>query len=192
MTSDTPPNQPGPRPADLASAHRQGTTDHPSERRRPTAKCTNRQMLERIILVSGMIARRAHKHEIKKILREKYGIGARQAEVYFARARKRLIKRSGRPREDHIAEAFALYENTIRNPESDLKDKLAAQRELNQLLGLYAPLKVAPTNIAGDAPAEIITSAMKDLTMEELQTLSKLRQRMAAITSSDQGDGETN
>jgi len=197
MTSgkpEPPSNPPGPVPTDAAPA----APTSVDARRKPfkgghrTAKSDRKQMRERVLMVAQLLARRLHRHEIKKVMRGKFGVGGRQTETYISRARELLIDRTGRSRDDHFSEAFCFYEGVLRDPGADIKDKFAAQAELNKLLGLYAPFKVAPTNIAGTAPAEIVTRAVKDLSTEELEVLSKLRQRMTALVASDQAEAEKN
>ena len=56
--------------------------------------------------------------------------------------------------------------------------KLQANRELCQLLGLYAPTKIAPTTPDGDEPYRPLD--VTKLTTEELEVLYRARQRLAA------------
>lgn len=153
---------------------------------RSKRKATNKEVRERVLLTAQMIARRLHRHEIKRILLERHGIRHRQAAEYIARARAHLIERTNRPREDHIAEAFALYEGVIRSPEESTKEKMAAQQAIVELLGLAAPVKVAPTDPTGTGPVTVIHKIVEGLTTEELLVLSKIRQKSMAARASDQ------
>jgi hypothetical protein len=56
----------------------------------------------------------------------------------MARARKQAIKNSQRPKEDHIVEAIA-FNNSVKRSDAKWSDKLAANRDNSELMGLYPP-----------------------------------------------------
>jgi hypothetical protein len=153
---------------------------------------TQIEVHERIRLVADMLVRRIHKHQIKRALEDKYGLGARQAEVYISRAREYLVERTNRPKDEHIAEAFAFYESIIRDPEAVTADRMRAQDALRQLLGLDAPVKVANTTADGDTVQNNINVLVQQLSVEELTVLSRVRQRLLALEKGYEADSIAN
>jgi hypothetical protein len=115
-------------------------------------KPTRDEVDQRIELTASLLSRRLKKGEIKRLLKGKYNVTARCCERYLSRARRLLLKRSRRPKEVHISEAQAIYEQTIReadvkladsekqfnevltDPDSTRQEKLQARRDWNRLL----------------------------------------------------------
>lgn len=146
----------------------------PGQRKKPT----NRELAERIEFTVGMLVHRLYKHQIKRALKEKYGVNFRTAETYMSRAKSLMLSRTGRPKDEHVAEAYEFYARTIRNPSEnvDLADKMRAQDSICRLLGLDAPTKIAPTTPDGKHPYQA-DDTIKSLTVDELVFLANIRQK---------------
>jgi hypothetical protein len=143
-------------------------------------KATRKEAHQRVYEVAQLLAQRIPKHQIKRLLRNKFGIGGRQSETYLARAREYLLERSQRDRADHISDATGLYERIIRDPESTKREQMDAQAAIRQMLGLDQPTKIAPTTPDGKS-SYIPNEVIKQLSMEELECLSRIRARLIAF-----------
>ena len=71
----------------------------------------------------------------------KYSVSSRTCETYLAEAKRRMVDRSGRSRDEHRMDSLAFYESIVSGPESDIRDKMNAQTRIDWLLGLEAPSK---------------------------------------------------
>lgn len=80
-----------------------------------------------------------HKHEIFDLLRHQFNCSSRTCERILARAREELRDRTGKSKDELRQDAVAFYESLIRDSKSEVGTKMYARRELNQLLGIYAP-----------------------------------------------------
>jgi hypothetical protein len=137
---------------------------------------------DRVIQVAKLLVNRVPKHQIKKALRVKYGLGARSTEAYIARAREYLIEQSGRSREEWVAEMLGVYEQALADPAADADQKFGAADRICRLLGLDKPIKIAPTNPEGDGPAEVVyTFDLESLTDDELRVLRKMRSKVMDV-----------
>ena len=111
----------------------------PAPQRRPT----RRQCVE---LCRKLLTMRVHDTDIELSLAESYGTTGRSARRYLARAKRALLDAARRPRDEHVADAYALYCAVISDPNAKHADKLKAQERIDKLLGLNAPQD-------GDGPA---------------------------------------
>lgn len=96
---------------------------------------------QRIELTHRLLASRARKGDIKKTLIARWGVSARTAENYLARARERILADSQQPREQHRANAIAFYESIIGDMQASTRDRIKAQERMDRLLGLEAPTR---------------------------------------------------
>jgi hypothetical protein len=128
-------------------------------------------MNDRVHQVAMMLARRIAKFKIKRFLREKFGIRARQAEVYLQRARAYLLDRSKRDRDEIFAEIFANYEAMISDPDGDDRVRLEALRAMREMCGTDAPRKLAATSPDGESSAALATFNVDRLTIEQQRFL---------------------
>jgi hypothetical protein len=109
----------------------------PKKQRHP--KSTAAEIEKRIETCEMLIARRVTKTQIHAAMLQKFNIGWRQADRYAARARDRLMKRAGRSKDELRCESLALYESVIQSSNARTQDRIAAQREIDDLYGLKAP-----------------------------------------------------
>jgi hypothetical protein len=78
----------------------------------------------------------------------------------------------------HLMQRRALYARALKH--NDIKVALMVLQDEAQLLGLYAPTKIAPTTPDGQEPFRL---AVAQLTMEELRTLQRI-QKSSLLTHS--------
>lgn len=153
----------------------------------PGRRCTKIELQNRIIFVANLLSeKRMHKGEVKRNVKRFFGVGGRMAESYISRARQYLIDRTNKPKEAHIADAFGLYEAIIRDSGATHSLKMQAQGEINSLLGLAAPTKIAPTTPDGEH-SYASDEFLKQLSMDELKVLHGIHLKLRAGKLGQQG-----
>ncbi len=134
---------------DAAADDDTSTPAAPAKRPHATYKVS----AERVNLVAKLLSRQIPKYQIKRILREKFGIRFRQSERVLRRARDSLLERVARPKADIIGEILEIYQGIIRDPESSTRDRLDATEAIRSMFGLDAPRKIATTTPDGETTA---------------------------------------
>lgn len=95
------------------------------------------------------------KGEIKRMMHAKYGVTARTVEGYLKTAREEILLEISDTRDFYRSQSLAVYREVIKNKNSTVKDRMFAQRQIDHLLGLHAPWKVAQTDAQGhDVPPD--------------------------------------
>lgn len=99
-----------------------------------------------------MIARCETRAKIVEFMSTEWGISTKQAARYLSTARFRIQRLVDAKRQDLLGEALARHDELRRAGFADKNYDLVlnADKEDANLLGLYPPKKVAPTNPAGD------------------------------------------
>lgn len=109
----------------------------------------------RIALCRSMMEKHYTKSEIKRAMNQKFGTDARTVERYLSRAREDILREIGETRDFFRAQSLAAYRSVLKNQEASIKEKILAQRQIDHLLGLHAPWKVAQTDTNGrDIPPD--------------------------------------
>jgi hypothetical protein len=103
---------------------------------------TTQEIEQRIELTANLLGRGLPKGVVKRQLKEKFGLSFRQAERYITRARQELVKRTGRPKEEHFVDSSAFWTSVIESPTSSLRDKMHARSQLDYLYALARPKTV--------------------------------------------------
>ncbi|HEV3023438.1 MAG TPA: hypothetical protein VGX76_13280 [Pirellulales bacterium] len=103
---------------------------------------TDDELEDRIERTRCLLAAGNRKADVKKALIAAYGVCARTCENYIARAREKILEGTGKPKDEHRAEALAFYETLKTSPESPVVAKIKAQERIDKLLGLEAPQKL--------------------------------------------------
>ena len=138
-------------PATLADSgiSRTPTQGPPMSRHRSTAA----KLAARVDAVSQMLAQRMTRTQIHREAERLWGCGWQAADRYARHARENALRTLGQTREDAIAESFAFLASVIRNPDAEVRDKLVANRDIGELLGLYPPkaARLKGTGPDGDA-----------------------------------------
>jgi len=96
---------------------------------------------DRVDFALDLISKGKRDGEIKKAMIETYGIKWRQANIYISRARRELIARRNRTREEMQAYAMSFFEEIIADETKPAKIRLFARKRLDELLGLEEPKK---------------------------------------------------
>jgi hypothetical protein len=127
----------------------------PAKRRGPISpRATKAEVEERVDFMAFLLARRLPFSAIKRQFRKKFGEGlaARTIASYVARAREAIIAETGKPKAQYAMESLAFWESIVSGPDATLRERMDAQREIDSLLGLHAPMKIAPTEPDGVNP----------------------------------------
>lgn len=104
---------------------------------------------DRIRVTAQLLGKGLYKGQIKKALREKYGVEERTIETYLARAREILLEDLNQTRDVHKSGALAFYKSVITDSNSTIGNKINAQKRIDFILGLHAPTKVSFTDAEG-------------------------------------------
>lgn len=104
-------------------------------------KATAAEIDKRVDHVMGMLIGSAPRAEIVRYGSENWQVTDRQIDDYIAAARTNLKESAAYDRDEELALAIAQLKTVIYKAAKmmDFQRVLAARRELNQLLGLYAP-----------------------------------------------------
>ena len=116
-------------------------------------RSTAAKLAARVEAVDRMLARRLTRTQIHREAERLWGVGWQSADRYMLRARENALRALGQTKEDAIAESFAFLASVIRNPDAEVRDKLVANRDIGELLGLYPPkaARLKGTGPDGDA-----------------------------------------
>ncbi|MFM8213833.1 MAG: hypothetical protein ACKN82_04235 [Pirellula sp.] len=137
------------------------------------------QLEERIELTYRLLSDGMRKSDIKRALRDAYGVCARTAENYLARARELQLLDLREERDVHRGASLAFYRRILTDPTAKISDKLHAQKRIDDLLGLAVPFRIAmqireqtqmPTESSFDEALELATD-------EELEVLRRVYER---------------
>lgn len=98
---------------------------------------------ENIEFVADLIMVGTRKHEIMRVIRLWIGPGPngelvtpQTIEKLLSLARESLVEATSLTRREHRAAALDFYKSILRNPEAAVRDRLAAQKRIDKLLGL--------------------------------------------------------
>lgn len=98
---------------------------------------------ENIEFVADLIIVGTRKHEITRVIRLWLGPGPNgelitpeTAEKLLSLARESLVRATALTRGEHQAIALDFYKSVLRNSKATIRDKLAAQKRMDKLLGL--------------------------------------------------------
>jgi hypothetical protein len=104
---------------------------------------------KRVEITETLLARGMRKSDIKQYLKGEFGITARTCESYLARARDLILLKLRSDRDEHRAMALAFYQTVRADASASFMERLRAQQQIDHLLGLHAPWKVAQTTTDG-------------------------------------------
>jgi hypothetical protein len=152
-----------------ASTKTRGTgTGKPRQKPKcPSTRLTELQKEQRVDFAANLLINcHVVNNQIAAICKE-YGIKTRQAKRYLAKARKRILKASRRPRERWYAKQLEFYEAIVDNPLVSIKDRLAAGKRIDKLTGLEAPLRVE----VADTREQELDEKLEPATNQELMDL---------------------
>ena len=142
------------------------------------SKPTKGEMRKRIRLVRVMLANCYGDAEIRRTVADRYKCSQDTVIRYLQRARKELLEETGRPVEEHIAEAYEVYGSILRSQNATLSERLKAQQAKCKLLGLNKPEKIAQTDGEG---LDLYPQDMSKATVLEIDKLMEKNRRRAAL-----------
>lgn len=105
-------------------------------------KATNQEVVDRLEMAGTLLLKGMNKCDIKRALARYYNISTKMAEIYIGRARAVLLKDSGRPENEHRADAYALYKGMVEDQSLKPLTRLRAQELMVKLLGIEGPQRV--------------------------------------------------
>lgn len=115
-----------------------------------------KQQQYRIRDCERLIANACYDGEIKRIVARRYGINPRTVERDIAQARRNILERRNRGRNELQAESMAYYERVLRDKRASQRDKLYARKRIDELLALEEPRRHELSGPGGGAiPVDI-------------------------------------
>jgi hypothetical protein len=137
-------------------------------------KATKAVVAQRVDAVLRIRIDGAQFHDIVQYAAEQqWGVGERQLWNYVAAADALLVARQEKDRDKlfarHVAQRQALVARAVNA--ADYRTALAALKDEAELLGLYPPRKVAPTDPTGTKPASVFLTA-EEMSDEELARIA--------------------
>jgi hypothetical protein len=144
-------------------------------------KSTAAEVERRVETCELLLSRGGRKSQIHSAMKKEFGVSWQMASIYVSRARANLLKRLGKPKEQHRCESLALYESVIQSPDSKPNDRIHARQRIDELLGLDAPRQIEHGGMEGAAPIPVeatvtVLTPAEDKRMEELQRNRMLRE----------------
>lgn len=154
----------------------------PKRERPPRERATKAEMAERTAYCERMLIEGYRKGEIKRFFKRQWGLSASQIEKYIRRARDNLVQALDCSREELIADAYGYYMQILHDKNADANVRLKARQSADRLLGLRAPIKIAPTTPDGDEPYRMV---VEQLDTEDLENLMRIRDKMRDIATGE-------
>jgi len=153
--------------------------DAPSTDSKNPGRTQEDQLEERIELTYRLLSDGMRKSDIKRALRDAYGVCARTAENYLARARELQLLDLREERDVHRGASLAFYRRILTDPTAKITDKILAQKRIDDLLGLAVPFRVAmqireQTDTQSDSSFDTALDLASD---EELEVMRKIYER---------------
>lgn len=107
-------------------------------------KSNNAEVTQRVHQVYTMVVSGIDTHQILQYASDNWNVSDRTTFSYIAKANKLLAKQSETIRDAELGKAMARLNNLYKSALKiqDFKTCLAVQKEINALLGLYAPAKI--------------------------------------------------
>ena len=107
------------------------------KKKKPNPGRTRPEILaERIERTRQLLSTQSPKYQIKKALREEFGISVRTCESYITQAREILLAETSKSRQEHTADAYAYYRSVLESETTSTAEKLDATKGIVKLFGL--------------------------------------------------------
>jgi len=104
---------------------------------------------KKLAAVRAMLDSRANEGDIKRAFAMKFQCSPRSAEPFIRKAKAQIREESGKSKEEHKADAYAFLTSVVANTNNSVRDRVNAQKELNRITGVAAPITFAPTDTEG-------------------------------------------
>jgi hypothetical protein len=140
-------------------------------------KPTVEEYTKRVEYAAKLIAVKRLSHaQVKRILCKKFSVHFNSALRYIVNAKKLLLTRTGKPKQDHLANAIAFYESIVGNKEATLDERMKAQGHLDDIFQLVPkPEK----NLAGIGTMNI---TFVEHRIENQEQLNAFKQQIGSST----------
>ena len=120
-----------------------------------------------------------------------WNLTERQIWRYVKAAHREFAKTIARDRDEllgrHLMQRRALFARALKN--NDIRTALMVIQDEAQLLGLYAPTKIAPTTPDGQEPYRL---AIAQLSLEDLRTIKRLKETVVLEhTAAEESNGHS-
>jgi hypothetical protein len=136
------------------------------------------ELEERVDLTYRLLSEGMRKSAIKNALKAQFGVCSRTCENYLARARQRQLADLRETRDEHRAQSLAFYRAIVADSGATLRDRLLAQKRIDDLLGLDTPLRLAiAMGTVGGLDSE---GAGRDVALDGAGVLSSIAQAVRA------------
>lgn len=142
---------------------------------RPFVKATNEEVRERIDLCRILLSQGRRAVYIRRAFRKKFGVHWRTTDGYLVRAREEMVRDLDRSKAELISESYETYLAIVSAEDSTYGERTQAQKQIDRILGLHAPIKVAQTDVDGNSPSREDDIAL----IQELTT--KLQRNRAGV-----------
>lgn len=106
-------------------------------------KANDEEIILRVESVYKMILKGKTRAQILRNAAENWGVAERQGEEYLSRARALMLEDFTKERQEHLALAVERMNMVfgVSFDASDYQGAISAQREINKIIGLYAPVQ---------------------------------------------------
>lgn len=146
-------------------------------------RTTTDEINARVEEVGRLLALRRTRTQIHQEATKRWGCHWQTVNRYVRRARENAMRALGRTKEDCISQAIA-FNHLVMQSDAEWRDKLAAHRDNNELLGLYPP-KIARLKGSGPGGAVEITNRTviveSPIDPEEVTGPTRAQDQVAAV-----------
>jgi hypothetical protein len=177
-----------PDPKGTLATGRKSQAKTPEGLANPHPRATEAEVEDRVLATMKLVIEGKSTTDIKSHFRREHEIQWCHALRYLRLARERLREETGLTDEftiqDMRVQHYAAAMNKFRTY-TEPKDQMVALKHAGAIYGVAAPTKVAPTTPDGDKSyqsAEMTKAALRLCTVEELEVLAKVRERIKTMT----------
>lgn len=124
-----------------------------------------------------LIVRGCRRDEVRKALMDKWGMSDTAADRWIRVAHDSILEISHQPLAQLIALSHETYNLVLKDPNASNRDKISAQKAIDELYGLPRAKKVALTTKEGD---DVFRAVAASLSPEELAVAGVIGQRIEA------------
>ena len=132
------------------------------------------EMVARVQMAAVMLSQGRRKSEIKRAFAAQHGIKHRQVGRYIRLAHKELVAATDKSLDELVAESYGLYMRIIQDPDATARDKIAARKCADDLLGLPKAKKIALTTVAGDDMLDVVVEKLSWEQMKAIDEVAKI------------------
>jgi hypothetical protein len=140
------------------------------ERRAP--RCTAQDHERREARCYDLLHKGLRDSEIVRLCSEEWSLASGTVKKYIARARAKLRELIAGGKTELQSDAYAFYKGIVEDEKARASDRLRAQENIDRLLGLSAPQKVAMTDPTGEKEATLPLDQIRQLSDDAVDKLA--------------------